>query len=151
MLSQQAGGVHSIANKCSAKQALPPAAKPSAARRARGVASYQNGLAAEDAVCQKLKNAGWTILLQRARTRRGEIDIVAQNGALISFVEVKQRQTLRGAAECLSAAQSRRLYRAAECLLQSHPHWQYDELRFDLFMLDAQGHMEWLEDIIRQM
>ncbi|NHO38197.1 YraN family protein [Acetobacter ghanensis] len=146
MLSQQAAGVHSIANKCSAKQA--PA---SSARRARGLASYQSGLAAEETVCQELRKEGWKILLQRARTRRGEIDIVAQKDAIISFVEVKQRQTLRGAAECLSVAQSRRLYRAAECLLQSHPAWQYEELRFDLFMLDAAGQMEWLKDIIRQM
>lgn len=146
MLSQQAAGVHSIAHKCSAKQQ-----KTSAARRNRGSAAYQSGLAAEEAVCQKLRSDGWSILLQRARTRRGEIDIVAQYGAVICFVEVKQRQTLRGAAECLSATQSRRLYKAAECLLQSHPHWQYDELRFDLFMLDATGQMERLEDIIRQM
>lgn len=146
MLSQQAAGVHSIAHKCSTKQA-----DPVAARRARGAASHQSGLAAEEAVCQKLRSAGWQILLQRARTRRGEIDIVAQKDALISFIEVKQRQTLRGAAECLSATQSRRLYRAAECLLQSHPHWHYEELRFDLFMLDAQGQIDWLEDVIRQM
>ncbi|MFT8417323.1 MAG: YraN family protein [Acetobacter sp.] len=146
MLSQQAAGVHNIAHKCSTKKE-----RTTAIRRTRGAASYQSGLAAEEAVCQKLQSAGWRILLQRARTRRGEIDIVAQNGAIISFIEVKQRQTLRGAAECLSAAQSRRLYRAAECLLQSHPQWQYDELRFDLFMLDAQGQMAWLEDIIRQM
>lgn len=146
MLSQQVAGVHNIAHKCSAKQVA-----PSASKQARGAQSYQSGLAAEDAVCQKLQSAGWKILLRRARTRRGEIDIVAQNGALISFIEVKQRQTLQGAAECLSAAQSRRLYKAAECLLQSHPLWQYDDLRFDLFMLDAQGQMAWLEDIIRQM
>jgi putative endonuclease len=145
-LSQQAADVHNIANKCSAQQV--PA---SAAKRARGYESYKRGLAAEEAVCQRLRAAGWSILLQRAKTRRGEIDIVAQNGATICFVEVKQRQTLRGAAECLSVTQSRRLYRAAECLLQSHPCWQYENLRFDLFMLDAQGQMEWLEDIIRQM
>ena len=146
MLPQQAAGVHNIAHKCSTKQA-----GLASVRRARGAASHQSGLAAEEAVCQKLRKSGWQVLLQRARTRRGEIDIVAQKGALISFVEVKQRQTLRGAAECLAATQSRRLYRAAECLLQSHPHWQYEELRFDLFMLDAQGQIEWLEDVIRQM
>lgn len=145
-LSQQAADVHSIANKCSAKQV-----RISTAKRTRGLASYQSGLAAEDAVCQKLRSAGWNILLQRARTRRGEIDIVAQHGATICFVEVKQRRTLQEAAECLSASQSGRLYRAAECLLQSHPQWQYDELRFDLFMLDAKGQMEWLKDIICQM
>ncbi|MFT9417091.1 YraN family protein [Acetobacter sp.] len=145
-LTQQVADVHNIANKCSAQQ------RPvSAAKRARGYASYHNGLAAEEAVCQKLRGSGWHILLQRAKTRRGEIDIVAQNGATICFIEVKQRQTLRGAAECLSAAQSRRVYRAAECLLQSHPQWQYENLRFDLFMLDAKGQMAWLEDIIRQM
>lgn len=146
MLSQHAAGVHRIAYTCSTKQKMVTNAK-----RARGVEAYQNGLAAEDIVCQKLRGAGWNVLLQRARTRRGEIDIVAQNGTTISFIEVKLRKTLRDAAESLSATQSRRLFRAAECLLQSNPDWQYEELRFDLFILDANSKMEWLKDVIRQM
>ena len=76
MLSQHAAGVHRIAYTCSTKQKMVTNTK-----RARGVEAYQNGLAAEDIVCQKLRGAGWNVLLQRARTRRGEIDIVAQNTA----------------------------------------------------------------------
>lgn len=120
-------------------------------RQERGAKAYQDGLNAEEAVSLACTKEGWTILLKRARTRRGEIDIVMRKGDLICFVEVKKRQTLRNATECLTAMQQRRLYRAAECLLATHPHWSYNELRFDLIAVDEQNGLLWLRDVIRQM
>ncbi len=120
-------------------------------RQARGSKAYQDGLSAEEAVSSACIKEGWVILLKRARTYRGEIDIVMRKGSLICFVEVKKRQTLRGATECLGASQQRRLFRAAECLLATHPHWSYEELRFDLIAVDEQHAIHWVKDIIRQM
>lgn len=120
-------------------------------RQARGSRAYQDGLSAEEAVCSACMKEGWLILLKRARTRRGEIDIVMRKGSLICFVEVKKRKTLRGATECLGVSQQRRLYRAAECLLAAHPHWAYEELRFDLIAVDEQNALHWVKDVIRQM
>ncbi|KXV63175.1 hypothetical protein AD949_07425 [Acetobacter orleanensis] len=120
-------------------------------RQARGAKAYQDGLCAEEVVCSACIKVGWTILLKRARTRRGEIDIVMRKGGLICFVEVKKRQTLRGAAECLTLVQQKRLYRAAECLLALYPHWSYEELRFDLIAVDDQNALLWVKDVIRQM
>jgi len=47
------------------------------------------GRAAEDFVAGKLAGAGWEIVERNARTRYGELDIVALDGRALVFVEVK--------------------------------------------------------------
>lgn len=47
------------------------------------------GRRAEDLVAARLARAGWTVLERNARTRTGEIDIVALDGRALVFVEVK--------------------------------------------------------------
>jgi putative endonuclease len=47
------------------------------------------GRAAEDFVAEKLAAAGWEIVERNARTRYGELDIVALDGRALVFVEVK--------------------------------------------------------------
>ncbi|MFT8885045.1 MAG: YraN family protein [Acetobacter papayae] len=123
----------------------------SPARHARGVQAQQDGIEAESKACAMLEARGWRILLRRARTPRGEVDIVADCAGILAFIEVKKRQTMAEALACLSPVQSRRLYRAAECLLQRNGAWHYEELRFDLIAMDSAGTMEWVEDILRQM
>ena len=120
-------------------------------REARGLKAYHDGVNAEEAACQILHAAGWRILLRRARTPRGEIDIVAQKETTISFIEVKKRRSSQSAAFSLSAKQSLRLFGAAECLLQHYGDWAYESLRFDLITLDDAGKHTWITDIIRQM
>jgi putative endonuclease len=53
-----------------------------AARRATGEK-------AEALVARRLADAGWEILERNARTRYGELDIVARDGPALVFVEVK--------------------------------------------------------------
>jgi len=53
-----------------------------AARRATGEK-------AEALVARRLGDAGWEILERNARTRYGELDIVARDGPALVFVEVK--------------------------------------------------------------
>jgi putative endonuclease len=47
------------------------------------------GRAAESLVAQRLARSGWRILERNARTRFGELDIVALDGRTLVFVEVK--------------------------------------------------------------
>jgi putative endonuclease len=47
------------------------------------------GRAAEDLVAARLAEAGWEIVERNARTRHGELDIVALDGSTLVFVEVK--------------------------------------------------------------
>lgn len=53
------------------------------------------GKSGEDIACRELQRLGYAILARRYRTRYGEIDIVARDGATIVFVEVKARTTDR--------------------------------------------------------
>jgi len=47
------------------------------------------GRAAEELVAARLEEAGWAIVARNARTRHGELDIVALDGRTLVFVEVK--------------------------------------------------------------
>ncbi len=47
------------------------------------------GRAAEDLVAAQLADGGWEIVERNARTRFGELDIVAHDGRALVFVEVK--------------------------------------------------------------
>ncbi|HWC07722.1 MAG TPA: YraN family protein [Solirubrobacterales bacterium] len=49
----------------------------------------RTGARAEQLVAQRLAAAGWRILARNARTRQGELDIVALDGRALVFVEVK--------------------------------------------------------------
>lgn len=49
------------------------------------------GKRGEDLACEELCRRGYAILDRRFRTRCGELDIVARDGNVIVFVEVKAR------------------------------------------------------------
>jgi putative endonuclease len=50
------------------------------------------GAEAEDAAAEFLLGLGYTIVTRRFKSRRGEIDIVAYDGATLVFIEVKSTQ-----------------------------------------------------------
>jgi putative endonuclease len=52
-------------------------------------ARRRTGQRAEDLVARRLAAAGWEIVERNARTRYGELDIVALDGRSLVFVEVK--------------------------------------------------------------
>ncbi len=115
------------------------------------MAAQARGIGAESRVCRALEGQGWIVLLRRARTACGEVDIVAElpGAELIAFIEVKARTTFSEAACALSAAQRGRLLGAAEILLDRHPRWQRYSFRFDLVMLDGAGQMRRIADAFR--
>ncbi len=89
-----------------------------------------------------LEGKGYTVLATNYRCRWGEVDIVAQHGGELAFIEVRTR---RGAAfgtpeESVTAAKSRRLIATAEDYLQTHDLEQC-QWRVDLvsIRLDAAG------------
>ncbi len=55
------------------------------------------GKKGEDLATHFLVNSGYTIHLRNYRTKNGEIDIIAKEGPILTFVEVKTRKsTLAG-------------------------------------------------------
>ena len=52
----------------------------------------ETGKLGEEKVCTYLEELGYRIVVRNYRIRGGEIDIIAENGEYIAFVEVKSRK-----------------------------------------------------------
>jgi putative endonuclease len=95
-------------------------------RKLRG--DYYEGLAAAH-----LKKMGLRILTMNYRTKLGELDIIADDGGVLVFVEVKGRQ---GGDPILSMSDQkvRRVRRMAEVYLAKINGWER-EIRFDVILV----------------
>jgi putative endonuclease len=87
--------------------------------RLRGPAA---GAAGESLACRHLEENGYRILARNFRCRAGEIDVVAREGDVTVFVEVKDR---RGRShgeghESVTFGKRRRVVRAARLYAASH-------------------------------
>jgi putative endonuclease len=80
------------------------------------------GQSGEDLACRELTRRGYAILARRFRVRSGELDIVARDGAVLVFVEVKTRAGRRfgAAAEAVTFTKQRRIARLANEYLLRH-------------------------------
>lgn len=83
------------------------------------------GLAGEKAAERHLKKNGYRIRDRRWRCPEGEIDLVAEKGGEVVFVEVKTRSTsaFGGAAAAVDGLKSARLRAAAYAYLRRHSLW----------------------------
>jgi putative endonuclease len=103
-------------------------------------ARQELGISGETRAVAELARLGYAILDQRYRTRGGEIDIVAEDGETIVFVEVKVRRTAEKgtAAEAVTPAKQRRLVAMAVDYLARHG-LQARPCRFDVVAIDGDG------------
>ena len=110
------------------------------------------GRLGEQLAAAHLERHGFSVLERNARTRPGEIDLIAWNGSTLVFVEVKTRRAASQAARedpdraplaWLRDSQQVRIRRLARAWLadpaQHHP--RAEALRFDAVgvLLDARG------------
>ena len=98
------------------------------------------GKTGENLAAAELERCGYAVLERRYRTRHGEIDIVAEDGDAIVFVEVKVRATAeRGtAAEAVTGQKQRRLIAMATDYLSRHQ-LTLRRCRFDVVAIDGTG------------
>jgi len=97
----------------------------------------QLGSAAEDLVAARLAEASWEIVERNARTRHGELDLVALDGRTLVFVEVKAGRA--GSAYgperpilSIDFRKQRRVRRLATAWMSERRDLpRYDEIRFD--------------------
>ncbi len=101
------------------------------------VARRRTGAIAEDLVARRLAAAGWEIVERNARTRYGEIDIVARDGRALVFIEVKGARagTSFGPEKpilAIDARKQRQVRRLATAWMsERRDQAPYDEIRFD--------------------
>ncbi len=107
-----------------------------------GARSYHAGLAAEDQVAQHYIRDGHQIAARRWRGQAGEIDLIARDGAMVIFIEVKQSRNHATAVEHLTERQFARIYAAAEEFLGGEPAGELTEVRFDVALVDGTGRIE---------
>ncbi|WP_442754088.1 YraN family protein [Methylocystis sp. JAN1] len=79
------------------------------------------GLQAETIASLWLRARLYTILDRNFRIKDGEIDIIAKRGRTIAFVEVKARGDLDDAAIAITPQKQRRVSRAANRWVATHP------------------------------
>jgi putative endonuclease len=108
------------------------------------------GDAAEQAACAHLETNGCRIVARNVRYREGELDVIALDGAVLAFVEVRLRSSARfgGAGASVDAFKRRRLVRAAQHYLAEHfaAGRSLPACRFDVITADASGVTEWIRD-----
>jgi len=106
-----------------------------------------DGQAAEHLAAAWLERRGLRILARNYRCRTGEIDLIAQDGDTLVFVEVRLRRSAAfgGAAASVHGAKQRRLLSAARHYLMDRGE---QPCRFDVVVLDAldEARIEWLRD-----
>lgn len=116
-------------------------------RSARGKAAYHRGISAENLVSDRYSRRGGQICQKRFRTRRGEIDLVVQDGDTLVFVEVKQRKTHDAALHALQRKQIMRLWNCAQEYLATCPAGLDTIARFDVATVDGMGDVQVLENV----
>ena len=102
------------------------------------------GEGAELRAASHLAGHGLVILARNYRTRLGEIDVIAREGEVLVFVEVRLRSDGRfgGAIESITPRKQRRIAAAANLYLRQFP--RAPRCRFDVVALEG-GEIRWLK------
>lgn len=105
------------------------------------------GQAAEARAARYLEAQGLKIVERNFRTRHGEVDIIARDGATLVFVEVRARRSnaFGGAVASITAAKRGKLTRTAELYLAGLR--KTPRCRFDAILLTGEdGPVQWIQD-----
>jgi putative endonuclease len=98
------------------------------------------GLAGEEIACAYLRKKRYEIVARGFRMFRGEIDIIARDGATLVFIEVKARadESHGRPEESVTPGKQRQIRRIAQGYLVAHPSPDVD-CRFDVIAILFRG------------
>ena len=108
------------------------------------------GSAGEQLVVEHLERDGWTVRDRNVLCRYGELDVVAEKGEVLAFVEVRMRSTAAWGdpSQSVSRSKQRKVVLAATEYCQRHRLFQR-VIRFDVASVVGRGrggHVEVIED-----
>jgi putative endonuclease len=98
------------------------------------------GQEGESAAEQYLRHKGYRIVARNLRSSMGELDLVAEDGQVLVFVEVKARRTdvFGGAIHAVHQRKQEKLIQLAAQYLARH-HVKDRQCRFDVVLLQGSG------------
>lgn len=101
------------------------------------VSTARKGALGEDAAVSYLESKGWKVLARNFRVRVGEIDVIAQQGDTVAFVEVKSWKSVprEDLARSIGPRKRSRIARAARLFLSRRPDLADAHQRFDVVFL----------------
>lgn len=108
--------------------------------------SHAKGMHAEDLAQNYLVQQGYEIIHTRYKTKFGEIDVIAQKGNLICFVEVKMRQNIEDALHAITPKTRKRVEQSALYFLSVFLEAAQCDLRFDVVAITQNGRITHLDN-----
>ncbi|HYW83170.1 MAG TPA: YraN family protein [Spirochaetia bacterium] len=106
--------------------------RPAESTRSRGAAG-------EERAASWLAASGWVVRERNFRAPSGEIDIIAEKGGEVAFVEVKAWSAMPEAEleHAIDRRKQQRIVRTARYYLSRQPRCAGMRLRFDVVFIDA--------------
>jgi len=110
---------------------------------------HKRGLAAEQQAIRYLLSCGWRIVAHRFRVGHKEIDLIARQGSLVSFIEVKSRRgdAFGSPLQAVTGVKRRELVTAAQVWVDRYGR-PSDVYRFDCITL-VNNRLEHVADAFR--
>jgi len=99
--------------------------------------SAKLGKEGENRAVEALQTAGMSIIARNFRSRQGEIDIIALDGEILVFIEVKaySKFGLESLAHSISPKKQRRIIETAKYFLSIHRQYYGRAIRFDVIFI----------------
>lgn len=106
----------------------------------------------EERAALMIREAGLELIARNFNTRMGEIDLIAQSGNTLVFIEVRARSNTRfsSAAGSVDRRKQARLIRTAQYYLKKHPARAHCACRFDVIAFEppqstAEQPVRWIQ------
>lgn len=95
----------------------------------------------EERACNHLISKGYSIIARNWRISGGEIDIIAEKGETIVFVEVKTlpNATMDMLKAVLGPQKQKRIIKTSKCFLLNHRQYSNSYVRYDVIVIDMPG------------
>jgi putative endonuclease len=120
--------------------------RPQPMPRTEKASSRSSGSSGEEEAARYLEERRYAIVARNFRSRRGEVDIIAEKGGTLVFVEVKKRSD--GALDTLEYSvnekKQRRIIETANYFLFNNRKYNSMGIRFDVIFVSPEGitHLE---------
>jgi len=114
----------------------------------------ETGILGERLAARFLRERGYTVTETNYRCSEGEADIVARQGDVLVFVEVRTRRSLRFGTpeESITAAKKEKLRAVAACYREEHEDlpesWRIDVVAVELDGAGRPARMELIENAV---